>query len=222
MVSHAPPAAPYPAFLRLEGRPVLLVGGGAVALQKAISLGEAGARLTVVAPDVHPDMKHVPGVRKILRRPFKASDLKGAGAAPRLVVAATDDEALNARVARAAERARIWVNVVDRPALCTFIVPAVVRQGQVTFAVSTGGSSPVLARFLAGRIGMAFGPEVAEVARLLGKLRPLLKTVPMALRTRLIEKALSSLSGRGFRPKDVERMEGELMKAVREASHGRP
>lgn len=214
----------YPAFLRLTGKPVLLVGGGKVALQKAIGLGEAGAVITVVAPKIHPEMPNVPGVARLLRRKFKPTDLgKGAKAPPRLVVAATDDEALHARIHRLCEGRGLWVNVVDRPVFCSYIVPAVVKQGAVTFAVSTGGASPALAKFLAARLGSAFGPEVKALADMLGRMRPALKTIDMDARRGLVEDALARAAEENFSPEALARMEQELLGALprpRGESHG--
>jgi siroheme synthase-like protein len=205
----------YPVFLDLTGRRVLLVGGGKIALQKAIALAEAGARLTVVAPRVHPEMENVPGVVRILRRKFKPADVKGGAAGPPwLAVAATDDEAANAAVARACAKARVWVNVADRPALCGFILPAVARQGPVTFAVSTGGASPALARFLAGRVGEAFGPQGAALAETLGALRPRLKALGMEARKRLVEGVLARAAAGKFSPEALEAVKQELLDAL--------
>lgn len=214
----------YPAFLDLEGRNVLVVGGGAVALHKAISLGEAGARITVVAPDTHADMRHVPGVARIVKAKFKAAHLAKGPKAPWLVVAATDDEKLNAAVAAACAKARVWANVVDRPALCSFIVPAVVHQGLVTFAVSTGGASPALAKFLAGRLGTSFGPEIGALAEVLGALRPRLKELPMEQRKRVVEKALAGAAEGQLSAEAIDRMRTEILSALEEAqgeSHGK-
>jgi precorrin-2 dehydrogenase/sirohydrochlorin ferrochelatase len=212
----------YPAFLDLAGKNVLLVGGGMVALQKAIALGEAGARITAVALQAHPDLRNVPGVVRVFKRASRAADVGRGPKAPWLVVAATDDEKANAAVAKACAKARVWVNVVDRPALCSFIVPAVARQGLVTFAVSTGGASPALAKFLAGRLGKAFGPEVAALAEALARLRPLLRQVPMEQRKVLLEAALSRAAESGLRPEDVGRMEEELLTSLRGETDGKP
>ncbi len=147
----------YPALLDLRGRLVLLVGGGRVAARKLTSLLEAGARVRLVAPELCPETRErvgAPGV-ELRQRGFEAGDLKGAW----LVISATDDETLNRAVAQAAERARVFVNVVDVPPLCSFIVPAVVRRGELTLAVSTGGASPAAAKRLRQELQKQFGPE---------------------------------------------------------------
>lgn len=147
----------YPALLDLKDRLVLLVGGGRVAARKLASLLEAGARVRLVSPRLCPEARELAGAPEVeLReRGFLAGDLEGAW----LAISATDDEALNRSVARAAEAARVFVNVVDVPPLCSFIVPAVVRRGELTLAVSTGGASPAAARRLRQSLQEQFGPE---------------------------------------------------------------
>ena len=128
----------YPIFLDLKDRPVLVVGAGKVALRKARGLVEAGARVTVVAPEWEPEFEDLP-VRRIARR-FRASDLGGV----QLVFAATDDRLTNHRVGVAAKGRGIFANIADSATECDFIVPARVQRGAVQIAVSTGGESPRL------------------------------------------------------------------------------
>ncbi|MBU2470358.1 MAG: bifunctional precorrin-2 dehydrogenase/sirohydrochlorin ferrochelatase [Proteobacteria bacterium] len=147
----------YPALLDLKDRLVLLVGGGRVAARKLDSLLGAGARVRLVSPRLCPEAQAqvgAPGV-ELRERGFEPGDVEGAW----LVISATDDEALNRSVARAAQQARVFVNVVDVPPLCSFIVPAVVRRGELTLAVSTGGASPAAARRLRQSLDKQFGPE---------------------------------------------------------------
>ena len=129
----------YPIFLDLKDRPVLIVGAGKVALRKCKGLVEAGARITVVAPEWEPEFESLP-VRIIPRR-FRASDL----AAVVLVFAATDDRLANHRIGIAAKGKGIFANIADSAEECDFLVPARVERGSVQFAVSTGGESPRLA-----------------------------------------------------------------------------
>jgi precorrin-2 dehydrogenase / sirohydrochlorin ferrochelatase len=149
----------YPVVLDLSGVPVLLVGGGTIASRKAEGLRAAGARVTVVAPDVLDTL--AAQVAEVRARRYAATDLDG----HRLVMTATDDPAVNAQVAADARAAGVWVNSADDPEHCTFILPAVARRGPVVVAVGTGGSSPALARHLRDRIaGEVLTPEVEAAA----------------------------------------------------------
>src|SRR5690349_5214367 len=113
----------YPIFLDLKDRPVLVVGAGKVALRKAKGLVEAGAKVTVVAPDVLPDFDDLPV--RVLRRTFRASDLAGVV----LVFAATDDRQVNHRIGIAAKGRSLFANIADCAEECDFIVPARVNRG---------------------------------------------------------------------------------------------
>lgn len=156
----------YPVMLDLTGVPVLLVGGGTIAARKAEGLLAAGARVTVVAPVVLPALASA--AAEVRQRPYTDDDLDG----HRLVMTATDDPAVNARVAADARRVGLWVNSADDPANCTFILPAVARQGSVVVAVGTDGSSPALARHLRDRIGEEIlTPQVAAAAADLARQR---------------------------------------------------
>lgn len=128
----------YPIFLDLKDRHVLMVGAGKVALRKTKALLEAGARVTVVAPDCEPEFESLP-VRMVQRR-FRASDLAGA----MLVFAATDDRLANHRIGIAAKGKGVFANIADSAAECDFIVPARVQRGSIHVAVSTGGENPRL------------------------------------------------------------------------------
>ena len=132
----------YPIMLDLTGVPVLVVGGGRVALRKIEGLVNAHADVTVVAPSVASGIAELP-VRVVVRA-YESGDLDSV----RLVITATDDPAVNAAVAADATARGIWVNSADDPANCTFTLPAVARDGAVTVAVGTGGSSPALASHL--------------------------------------------------------------------------
>lgn len=178
-----------PVFLDLAGKDVLVVGGGPIAQRKIATALQAGARVTVVAPEATARIGRWAADKRVrwMRRRFSDADLKGR----ELVYCSTDDEALNARVGNACRGKRIWVNVVDRPALCSFIVPAIVRRGDVVFAISTGGASPALAKFLMKRVRSAFGREVGTLARLLKKERARLLRLPMQQRKRLLGRALN-------------------------------
>ena len=156
----------YMACLDLEGRSVLVVGGGSVAREKVEGLLDCGASVTVVAPEIDPELDRT-GV-ELVRRGYRATDLEGR----LLVVAATSTEEVNRRVFRDAELRGLLCNVVDVPDLCSFILPAVHRQGPIAVAVSTGGASPALAQRLRDDIAAVVGPRHAELAAELRALRP--------------------------------------------------
>jgi precorrin-2 dehydrogenase/sirohydrochlorin ferrochelatase len=126
----------YPIFLDLKDRPVLVVGAGKVALRKTRGLLEAGARITVVAPEWEPEFHSLP-VRMVPRR-FRASDLAGV----MLVFAATDDRLANHRIAIAAKGKGVFANIADSAEECDFVVPARLQRNGVQIAVSTGGENP--------------------------------------------------------------------------------
>ena len=140
-----------PIFLNIRDEPCLVVGGGTVAARKCALLLRAGARVTVQAPALLDTALAVElAAARIAHRAerFREADVAGFV----LVVAATDDDAVNRTVAAAARARHIPVNVVDRPALCSFIVPSIVERAPVIVAVSSGGASPVLARLLRARL----------------------------------------------------------------------
>ena len=156
----------YMACLDLEGRDVLVVGGGSVALEKVEGLLTCGARVSVVAPEIAPELKR-PGV-VLRRRRYRADDLEGHF----LVVAATSTTAVNRRVFADAEARGMLCNVVDVPELCSFILPAVHRVDPIAVAISTGGASPALAQRLRDDIAGVVRPEHATLARRLRDMRP--------------------------------------------------
>ncbi len=170
----------FPALLKVGGEPCLLVGGGAVALQKARALKKAGARIRVVAPKIGAALARL--AEQAVRRAFRTGDIAGQS----LVIAATDDPRVNRRVHAACRARRIPVNVVDVPELCSFIVPSVFRRGPVTVAISTGGLSPGLAKALRLRLEALLPASLGRLARELGRVRRRLPAGPARLR--LLEK----------------------------------
>jgi precorrin-2 dehydrogenase/sirohydrochlorin ferrochelatase len=156
----------YPVNLRLAGLPVLLVGGGAVAVDKAQGLLDAAAVVHVVAPVVADAIKALPVTWD--ERPYR----RGEAAAPyRLVLTATDDAATNQAVHDDAEAAGLFVNSADDPARCTFTLPARIRRGDLLVTVSTGGRSPAMAAWLRSRLEGELGPELGTLLDLLGERR---------------------------------------------------
>jgi precorrin-2 dehydrogenase/sirohydrochlorin ferrochelatase len=159
----------YLVNLVVQGRPAVVIGGGAVAARKIAALVEAQADVTVVAPQICDAVRDLElgGHIRVERRCYAPGDTRAAF----VVVAATDNNAVNSQVAEEARAGGALVNVVDRPALCTFTVPAIVRRGDLTLAVATGGRCPSLARAIREQLDHLYGFEYAEAAVRLGDLR---------------------------------------------------
>jgi precorrin-2 dehydrogenase/sirohydrochlorin ferrochelatase len=133
----------YPVYLNLKNRRCVLVGGGSVGYRKAIKLIEAGADLTIISPELTPELLIMAGAKKFIHinRPYQTGDLDGAF----IVIAATSDALLNSMVSK---DAKCPINAVDMPEYCSFIVPSIIQRGYLNIAVSTSGVSPALARTL--------------------------------------------------------------------------
>ena len=163
-----------PVCLKLEGSPVLLVGGGTVATRKARLLLRAGASLTVVAPDISRELEQMladaAGIWQ--RASYNESDLND----QRLVIAATPDAAVNLQVHQQAVARNLPVNVVDSPALCTFIFPSIVDRSPLIFAISSSGTSPVLARLWRRRLEAMVPATYGRLAQWAGSLRDTVKS----------------------------------------------
>jgi precorrin-2 dehydrogenase / sirohydrochlorin ferrochelatase len=179
------PRFAYPLMLNLAGRRAVVVGGGKVALRKAQALAEAGAKVRVVSPQFLPEFASDNRL-ECVAEVYDARHLAGA----LVVIAATDDAAVNARVAADARKAGALVNVVDRPALCDFIVPATIERGRLRIAISTGGAAPSLARKLRERLQRQFGPEYATYLDVMDEVRKdlLARDLPADLRRRIFER----------------------------------
>jgi siroheme synthase-like protein len=160
----------HPVFLRLEGRRCVVVGGDAPAVAKAKACVEAGAEVTVVAPELGADL---PGVRHVARA-YRPGDLAGAA----LAYASTRDPALIRQLADEAARERVLLNVIDVPEACTFLAPAVVHRGELQIAIGTGGASPGLAARLRAELEAQVGPEYASFVAILGGVRAALAGDP--------------------------------------------
>jgi uroporphyrin-III C-methyltransferase/precorrin-2 dehydrogenase/sirohydrochlorin ferrochelatase len=192
--------AAFPVFLKLEGRPVLIVGGGPVAASKIAALRQAGAALRVVAPDVCAEI--AAAVDDIARRPFVPDDLDDAW----FVVAAATPE-VNEAVAREAERRRVFVNAVDDPANASAYLGGVVRRGEATIAISTNGAAPGIAGLLREALDAVL-PSADELNAWIQRARELrqrwrAQATPMAARRPELLDALNALYQRG--PAEVTR-----------------
>ena len=159
----------YPMMVDLTGKRCLVVGGGVVAERKVGLLVKCGAKVEVVSPKATPRLTALAssGRIRLRRRPVRAADLPGAF----LVVVATDDPRVNREVAERVRKASGLVNVADDPAACSFLVPSVIRRGDLTVAISTGGGSPALARKLRQRLEHTVGPEYEAFVAVLRLLR---------------------------------------------------
>ena len=177
-----------PLFVKLAGRDVLVVGGGAMAALRVRQLAEAGARITVVAPEVREDV--AARAAAVLRRPFRPSDLDGAW----LAIAAAPG-AVNREVAAAAEPRRILVNAIDDPDAATAYTGGVARRGDVTVAISTGGRAPALAGLLREALDAILPVDLAAWAAAAERERPAWKRerVPLATRRPLLLRKLNAL-----------------------------
>ena len=159
----------YIACLRLTGRRCLVVGAGAIGLEKAEGLLACDAEVVVVAPQAVPEIEALAAEGSIewQQRKFAAADLDGKF----MVIAATSDTDVNISVYDEAEQRAMLVNVVDVPPLCNFILPAIVRSGSLAIAISTAGASPALAKRMKREIAEAFGDPYAELATVLNEHR---------------------------------------------------
>jgi siroheme synthase-like protein len=159
----------YPVCLDLRDRAALVVGGGVIAEGKALQLVEAGARVHVVSPELTARLSELVEAGRVTheRREFEESDLEGRV----LVISATDRPEVNEAVAHAAAARGVLCNVVDQPALCNFITPAVVQRGDLQISVSTAGGSPSVAQRVKREVAGLIGPEYGELIELAKELR---------------------------------------------------
>ena len=152
--------AKYPIFLDLNGRRVVIIGGGSVAARKAETILTTGARLVVVAPHLDDTLRKVCAGTKaeLIESKYSKDYLTGAT----LVIAATNEEALNRQIYKDCQQLEILCNVVDSPELCDFYVPAVVQRGNLQIAVGTGGKSPAYAGHLRKKLEKIFTDKHGE------------------------------------------------------------
>ncbi len=164
----------FPINLDIRGKPIVVVGGGAVASRKCLALLAAGARVTVISPTLAKSLKESVknGEVTYLARNYARGDLSGAF----LVFAATNSRAVNGAVADEAKENGILVDIADAPDQGNFISPAVLTRGDLQIAVSTGGKSPALAARLRRELEGCYGPEFAELIKILGRVREKLLT----------------------------------------------
>jgi precorrin-2 dehydrogenase/sirohydrochlorin ferrochelatase len=204
-------AALFPVFVKLQGRKVLVVGGGRIAEQKLQGLIHAGALVTVVAPELRDGVRARVDSGEIAwnSRRFEPVDLNGAA----LVIAATGDRAVNERIYRAADTLGILCNAVDEPEHCHFYYPAVVQRGDLQIAISTNGRSPALAQQIRKELEERYDESYADWLRWLGDVRSLYFRLRIATEQRV--QALHRIASR----KVYERYRSRQHQ-FREAHHG--
>ncbi|MCC5873372.1 MAG: uroporphyrinogen-III C-methyltransferase [Gammaproteobacteria bacterium] len=165
----------FPIFIDIRAARCVVIGGGEIALRKAEALARAGAAVDVIAPVIRSELRELAATTggACQDRGYEPDDLRAA----RLVVAATDDGAVNRAVSEHARTLNIPVNVVDQPDLCTYIVPSIVDRSPLVIALSSGGASPVLLRLLRERLERMFPAAYGELARLAGSVRERVREV---------------------------------------------
>ena len=163
----------YPVFLDLTGRRCVVIGGGPVAERKVEGLIAAGASVTVVSPALTARLEALVREGRIrhVGRGYAPRDLAG----HQLAFVATDDDEVNAAVARDGQAAGVWVNAADDPAHCDFILPSVLRRGDLVVAVATGGASPALSRAVREELETYFTEDYAVLAEVVAEVRRELK-----------------------------------------------
>lgn len=204
----------YPAFINLSGKQCIVVGGGKVAERKVLSLLNSGAVVKVISPAITEMLRRQKerGRIKHIRRNYKSGDLKDAF----LVIAATSDERINRKIS---EEAPCLVNVVDRPEMANFIVPAVVSRGPMTIAVSTSGASPAMAREIRKELELLYGKAFAQYLKFLKQMRQMvLKDVPdKEARERFFKEVASENIIRLLREKGFEKTREVVLQKFRSA-----
>ena len=163
----------YPLFADLNGRRCVVIGGGKIAQRKVTTLLGYGAKVTVISPEVTHKLAAYArqGRIRYVPRRFKKCDLDGAW----LVYASTNDQDINQKIFKTAEKMHIFANVVDQKPLCSFIAPAILKRGLLTIAVSTGGASPSLAKKLKRELDASIGNQYGPMLKLLESLRGIAK-----------------------------------------------
>lgn len=203
-----------PIMLKVKGKRCVVVGGGEVAAQKVKQLLDCEASVTVVSPELCPELKELAerGHIQWLKMQYEPTVLDGAF----LVFSCTDDRRVNERVSNDCNARHILCNVVDTPELCDFYMPSVLRRGELVIAVSTSGNSPALARkvrlFLEGMVGDEFGSLVEIMGEMKDEMRSKLKTVEQ--RRRFIDLVWESEVWQFLKEGDLNRAKACLTKCL--------
>ncbi len=209
-----------PVFLDIKGRDCLVVGGGSTALRKTELLLRAGAKVTVLSVSFHPRLAKLAkeDALTLKRKSFEPGDLEQRW----LIIAATDDPALNTRIAELGAKQRLLVNTVDQPESCDFIMPAIIDRSPLTVAISSGGRAPILTRLLKARLEAMIPANFGQLAKLAGNYRNRVKKMLSRPEQRRCfwEQVLSGPPGQlmlaGQRKKAEEALESALQAAGRQ------
>lgn len=201
----------YPAFLDLEDKLCVVVGGGAVAFRKIETLLAHDAAVRVISPVLSKSILRLQGI-DIRKKEYESCDIDGAF----LVFAATDIEEINTKISSDCLRANTLCNVVDTPALCNFIVPSIVEKGPIKIAVSTGGASPALSKRLRHDLNVAIGSEYETMARILKRIRPIVCSYEGGYEEhkRVFETLISSSLLEAIRKSRIEEVKSILYQAL--------
>jgi uroporphyrin-III C-methyltransferase/precorrin-2 dehydrogenase/sirohydrochlorin ferrochelatase len=182
----------YPVFIDLRGESAVVLGGSALATEKAEGLAEAGASVRVICSEPSERLRELArtGSLELIGRDFRAGDLAGA----RIAIDASDDLAINQQSWDEAERLGVLINVVDRPQQCRFIAPALVRRDPLLVAISTSGESPYVASALRRRLELLLGEEWGPFVEMVGGIRRRLRAggVSLSQQTRVYRRLLGS------------------------------
>jgi precorrin-2 dehydrogenase / sirohydrochlorin ferrochelatase len=192
----------YPIFLNLSGRRCVVVGGGPVAERKIEGLLEAGASVTVVSPALTTKLKTLVKEKKVrhFMRDYRKGDLSGY----RLALVATDDGQVNRAVYEEAQELDVFINSADDPAHCDFILPSVLRRGELQVAVASGGSSPALSRMIREELEKYFTEDYAALSELVAEVRRELKENNVSVDSEAWRRALDGDMRRMVREGDIE------------------
>jgi len=199
----------YPLYLEMNRRRCLVVGGGAVAERKIASLLEAGAKVTVISPDVTEAVARWSKNNSIqfLARRYQRGDVKG----HELVFVATNDGSVNAQVHQDGKNQGVWVNAADDPEHGDFILPSVLRRGDLTVAISSGGNSPALARTIREELEIYFTQEYEQLAQLAAQARDELRKRSITVSFETWRRALSGEVRQLLRRGDLARARSHLL-----------
>jgi precorrin-2 dehydrogenase / sirohydrochlorin ferrochelatase len=202
----------YPLYLEMNHRRCLVIGGGAVAERKIASLLEAGAEVTVISPDVTETVARwsKDGSIQFHARHYQRGDINGHD----LVFVATNDGSVNAQVHQDGKNEGVWVNAADDPEHCDFILPSVLRRGDLTVAISSGGNSPALARTIREELESYFSQEYEQLAGLAAEARVELRKRSLSAPFETWRRALSGDVRQLLMRGEVARAKSQLLKEL--------